>query len=117
MATESPQKHFIRWNSHKLSPAALVSERPFALAVARVIAGAETPPPVLDECGHEVLCNSKAHGNENFCTSEHEPFVKANLVGVQEGEGNNVDGHVDCVGFSAKAKESVGGSRVHPNEC
>ena len=83
---DSLQKHFIRWCSNKLLPAALMSERPNALAVARAITGAEMLPPNLDDEGVEIGFYSDVHGKMIFI-SKFEEFLRHAVASVNAGVG------------------------------
>ena len=51
---ESLQKHFKRWMSPKLLPAALMADKAFALVVARLITGAPAAEPIMLQDGEGV---------------------------------------------------------------
>ena len=105
MAMKSLHKHFIRWCSNKLLPAALMAERPLALAVARALTGAPQAPIQLDASGHEITFNSKVHGPISVYTFES--FIRNAVASINGGVGNNDDGHIDTSSYSELAKQAA----------
>ena len=82
LAIESLDKHFKRWMNAQLLPAALLSEDPFALTVARVIIGGgnHSHPPIHPL---ERFFVSTVHG-QVIDLLEFEAFVSQNVVTIQE---------------------------------
>ena len=63
-ALDSLQKHFKRWVTPKMLPAALMADKPFALVVARLITGAPPADPVMeqwDDGAFEMTHHSQSH--------------------------------------------------------
>ena len=108
MAIESLQKHFIRWCSKKLLPAALMAERPLAIVVARVLTGAP-PAPIefeeFDDGRFEKIFNSRVHGGIKL--SDFDSFIRDAVTAVNAGVGDNEDGHVDRPIWKEEVKQAA----------
>ena len=98
MAMKSLQKHFIRWCSNKLLPAALMAETPLAMAVARVITGAEAAPMVVDADGYPQSFRSRVHGP--ISVHKFESFIRE-AVALEHG------GVIDPTVYSDLAKQAA----------
>ena len=79
LAVESLDKHFKRWMNAQLLPAALLSEDPLALAVARVMVGHSNPP--INQ--FERFFVSTIHGHI-FDLLEFEAFLSKNVVSQED---------------------------------
>ena len=80
-AIDALHKHFIRWTKPVLLPAALLSESPLAVTIARIIVGMDRP---IRQPG-EVLFKSAVHGRE-FHLQDYDDFVFQFVDGDNDGD-------------------------------
>ena len=98
VAMDLLEKHFSRWLTPKLLPAALLAEKPLADVVARVITGAPAAPPLLNGEGKEGSMFSKVF-DIGFKQSQFADFLYSKL-----GDENGV---VDASVYSPLAKDAA----------